>query len=96
MQSSFTCSDHISIGNNDKKIDKWTIIHLLHTYSLGVAQQQATTFLADLSNQFLYLIDLSESKKQFLCPLQSTFVIQDICLNIGVLLTQWWMDKLSL
>ena len=38
------------------------------TYSsLGVAQQQPTTFLADLHNQFLHLIDQSESKKQFDC-----------------------------
>jgi hypothetical protein len=48
--------------------DKWTIINLLHTSSLGVAQDQATTLFADLSNQFLHLIDQSESKKQLVCP----------------------------
>ena len=83
MQSSFTCPDHISMGNNDKKIDKWTIIHLLHTYSLGVAQQQATTFLADLSNQCLYQIDQSESKKQFVFP----FTV-NIC-NVRYLPEHW-------
>ena len=53
----------------DLQKDNYTPI----TYSsVGVAQQQATTFLADLSNQFLHLIDQSESKKHFVCPFTVT------------------------